>query len=158
MNVQDDFYFDSPEELSVEQLFLYFRYITSKEELYDYEQWYNKEQDLYIFPAEYMVTTLKQYMDVDCGEDLRKESYYNAETGNIEVQIFSGFGGHRDVSLRSKSKQGNLLTLIADFYNDESKENGSCYCSVRYTIEERADAFVYRKIEKAKVAGGTDFG
>ena len=103
------FTFDSPRDLSSQQLYLLFLAWTAPEELNDC---YDVKDSSYIFSADAICQTLDRYL-AGYSFDISECPLYDAGRGAVVTPMAGGFGGNMDVQLESKTFDGNTAALTA---------------------------------------------
>ena len=103
------FTFDSPRDLSSQQLYLLFLAWTAPETLNDC---YDVKDSSYVFSADAICQTLDRYLE-GYSFDISECPLYDAERGAVVTPMAGGFGGDLDVQLESKTFDGNTAVLTA---------------------------------------------
>ena len=103
------FTFDSPRDLSSQQLYLLFLAWTAPEELNDC---YDVKDSRYVFSVDAICKTLDRYL-AGYSFDISECTLYDAGCGAVVTPMAGGFGGNLDVQLESKTFDGNTAALTA---------------------------------------------
>ena len=115
--VNDGFTFDSPEDLSSEQLFMLFLYWSSD---YTYTRDNYKQADgKYHFTESFVNSVLRyHFRDGSFTFDITQCGNYDASDGTAVIENVSGFGGDRDLRIADvQVLGGSTVQVTADFYN-----------------------------------------
>lgn len=115
--VNDGFTFDSPEDLSSEQLFMLFLHWSSD---YTYTRDNYKQADgKYHFTESFVNGVLRNHFgDGSFTFDITQCGNYNASDGTAVIENVSGFGGDRDLRIADvQVLEGSTVQVTADFYN-----------------------------------------
>lgn len=115
--VNDGFTFDSPEDLSSEQLFMLFLYWSSD---YTYTRDNYKQADgKYHFTESFVNGVLRNHFgDGSFTFDITQCRNYDASDGTAVIENVSGFGGDRDLRIADvQVLEGSTVQVTADFYN-----------------------------------------
>ena len=115
--VNDGFTFDSPEDLSSEQLFMLFLYWSSD---YTYTRDNYKQADgKYHFTESFVNSVLRNHFgDGSFTFDITQCRNYDASDGTAVIENVSGFGGDRDLRIADvQVLEGSTVQVTADFYN-----------------------------------------
>ena len=114
--VNDGFTFDSPEDLSSEQLFMLFLYWSD----YTYTRDNYKQADgKYHFTESFVNSVLRyHFRDGSFTFDITQCGNYDASDGTAVIENVSGFGGDRDLRIVDvQVLEGSIVQVTADFYN-----------------------------------------
>ena len=114
--VNDGFTFDSPEDLSSEQLFMLFLYWSD----YTYTRDNYKQADgKYHFTESFVNSVLRyHFRDGSFTFDITQCGNYDASDGTAVIENVSGFGGDRDLRIADvQVLEGSIVQVTADFYN-----------------------------------------
>ena len=114
--VNDGFTFDSPEDLSSEQLFMLFLYWSD----YTYTRDNYKQADgKYHFTESFVNSVLRyHFRDGSFTFDITQCGNYDASDGTAVIENVSGFGGDRDLRIADvQVLGGSTVQVTADFYN-----------------------------------------
>ena len=103
------FTFDSPRDLTSQQLYLLFLAWAEPEAL---NACYRAEDSGYVFSADTICRTLDRYLE-GYSFDLSECPLYDAGRGVVVTPMAGGFGGNVDVQLESKTFDGNTAVLTA---------------------------------------------
>ena len=103
------FTFDSPRDLTSQQLYLLFLAWTAPEELNDC---YDVKDGSYVFSADAVCKTLDRYLE-GYSFDISECPLYDGARGAVVTPMAGGFGGNLDVQLESKIFDGNTAVLTA---------------------------------------------
>ena len=123
--VNDGFTFDSPEDLSSEQLFLLFLYWSSD---YTYTRDNYKQADgKYHFTESFVNSVLRyHFRDGSFTFDITQCGCYDASDGTAVIENVSGFGGGPDLRIADvQVLDGSTVQVTADFYNADPFLDGS---------------------------------
>lgn len=115
--VNDGFTFDSPEDLSSEQLFMLFLHWSSD---YTYTRDNYKQADgKYHFTESFVNGVLRNHFgDGSFTFDITQCGCYDALDGTAVIENVSGFGGDRDLRIADvQVLEGSTVQVTADFYN-----------------------------------------
>ena len=115
--VNDGFTFDSPEDLSSEQLFMLFLYWSSD---YTYTRDNYKQADgKYHFTESFVNSVLRyHFRDGSFTFDITQCGNYDASDGTAVIENVSGFGGDRDLRIADvQVLEGSTVQVTAVFYN-----------------------------------------
>ena len=115
--VNDGFTFDSPEDLSSEQLFMLFLHWSSD---YTYTRDNYKQADgKYHFTESFVNSVLRyHFRDGSFTFDITQCGCYDASDGTAVIENVSGFGGDRDLRIADvQVLGGSTVQVTADFYN-----------------------------------------
>ena len=115
--VNDGFTFDSPEDLSSEQLFMLFLHWSSD---YTYTRDNYKQADgKYHFTVSFVNGVLRNHFgDGSFTFDITQCGCYDASDGTAVIENVSGFGGDRDLRITDvQVLGGSTVQVTADFYN-----------------------------------------
>ncbi len=115
--VNNGFTFDSPADLSSEQLFLLFLYWSSD---YTYTRDNYKQADgKYHFTESFVNSVLRyHFRDGSFTFDITQCGNYDASDGTAVIENVSGFGGDRDLRIADvQVLGGSTVQVTADFYN-----------------------------------------
>ena len=115
--VNDGFTFDSPEDLSFEQLFMLFLHWSSD---YTYTRDNYKQADgKYHFTESFVNSVLRyHFRDGSFTFDITQCGNYDASDGTAVIENVSGFGGDRDLRIADvQVLGGSTVQVTADFYN-----------------------------------------
>lgn len=115
--VNDGFTFDSPEDLSSEQLFMLFLHWSSD---YTYTRDNYKQADgKYHFTESFVNGVLRNHFgDGSFTFDITQCGCYDASDGTAVIENVSGFGGDRDLRIADvQVLEGSTVQVTADFYN-----------------------------------------
>lgn len=113
----DGFTFDSPEDLSSEQLFMLFLHWSSD---YTYTRDNYKQADgKYHFTESFVNGVLRNHFgDGSFTFDITQCGNYDASDGTAVIENVSGFGGDRDLRIADvQVLGGSTVQVTADFYN-----------------------------------------
>ena len=103
------FTFDTPRELTSQQLYLLFLAWSAPETL---DACYNAADSSYIFSADLICQTLDRYL-VGYSFDISECPLYDPERGAVITPMAGAFGGNVEVQLESKTFDGNTAVLTA---------------------------------------------
>lgn len=123
--VNDGFTFDSPEDLSSEQLFMLFLHWSSD---YTYTRDNYKQADgKYHFTESFVNGVLRNHFgDGSFTFDITQCGCYDASDGTAVIENVSGFGGDRDLRIADvQVLEGSTVQVTADFYNADPFLDGS---------------------------------
>lgn len=123
--VNDGFTFDSPEDLSSEQLFMLFLYWSSD---YRYTRDNYKQADgKYHFTESFVNGVLRyHFRDGSFTFDITQSGCYDASDGTAVIENVSGYGGDRDLRIADvQVLEGSTVQVTADFYNANPFLDGS---------------------------------
>lgn len=123
--VNDGFTFDSPEDLSSEQLFMLFLHWSSD---YTYTRDNYKQADgKYHFTESFVNGVLRNHFgDGSFTFDITQCGNYDASDGTAVIENVSGFGGDRDLRIADvQVLGGSTVQVTADFYNADPFLDGS---------------------------------
>lgn len=123
--VNNGFTFDSPADLSSEQLFLLFLYWSSD---YTYTRDNYKQADgKYHFTGSFVNSVLRyHFRDGSFTFDITQCGNYDASDGTAVIENVSGFGGDRDLRIADvQVLGGSTVQVTADFYNADPFLDGS---------------------------------
>lgn len=123
--VNDGFTFDSPEDLSSEQLFMLFLHWSSD---YTYTRDNYKQADgKYHFTESFVNSVLRYHFgDGSFTFDITQCGNYDASDGTAVIENVSGFGGDRDLRIADvQVLGGSTVQVTADFYNADPFLDGS---------------------------------
>ena len=123
--VNDGFTFDSPEDLSSEQLFMLFLHWSSD---YTYTRDNYKQADgKYHFTESFVNSVLRyHFCDGSFTFDITQCGNYDASDGTAVIENVSGFGGDRDLRIADvQVLGGSTVQVTADFYNADPFLDGS---------------------------------
>ena len=115
--VNDGFTFDSPEDLSSEQLFMLFLHWSSD---YTYTRDNYKQADgKYHFTESFVNSVLRyHFRDGSFTFDITQCGNHDASDGTAVIENVSGFGGDRDLRIADvQVLGGSTVQVTADFYN-----------------------------------------
>ena len=122
--VNDGFTFDSPEDLSSEQLFMLFLYWSD----YTYTRDNYKQADgKYHFTESFVNSVLRyHFRDGSFTFDITQCGNYDASDGTAVIENVSGFGGGPDLRIADvQVLGGSTVQVTADFYNADPFLDGS---------------------------------
>jgi|GEM_PF-1995872 len=137
-------YFESADELTPKKCFIAFAGFVQTENLYDAEAaFWNAQKEMYVIPTDVIENVLEQYLGSPMTSKLRALETYNRATDSIITPIFSAFGGSCFPKLVSKEKQGDVLTLVVDFYDETYTER---LWRDQYVIREKEDDYTVLSI------------
>lgn len=113
--VNDGFTFDSPEDLSSEQLFMLFLYWSVDSTRDNYKQADGK----YHFTQDFINGILSHYFRTGSFTfDITQCRNYDASEGTAVIENVSGFGGGPDLRIADvQVLEGSTVQVTADFYN-----------------------------------------
>lgn len=123
--VNNGFTFDSPADLSSEQLFMLFLYWSSD---YTYTRDNYKQADgKYHFTESFVNSVLRyHFRDGSFTFDITQCGNYDASDGTAVIENVSGFGGDRDLRIADvQVLGGSTVQVTADFYNADPFLDGS---------------------------------
>ena len=123
--VNDGFTFDSPEDLSSEQLFMLFLHWSSD---YTYTRDNYKQADgKYHFTESFVNSVLRyHFRDGSFTFDITQCGNYDASDGTAVIENVSGFGGGPDLRIADvQVLGGSTVQVTADFYNADPFFNNS---------------------------------
>ena len=123
--VNNGFTFDSPADLSSEQLFLLFLYWSSD---YRYTRDNYKQADgKYHFTESFVNSVLRyHFRDGSFTFDIAQCGNYDASDGTAVIEHVSGFGGGPDLRIADvQVLEGSTVQVTADFYNADPFLDGS---------------------------------
>ena len=123
--VNNGFTFDSPADLSSEQLFLLFLYWSSD---YTYTRDNYKQADgKYHFTESFVNSVLRyHFRDGSFTFDITQCGNYDASDGTAVIENVSGFGGGPDLRIADvQVLEGSTVQVTADFYNADPFLDGS---------------------------------
>ena len=123
--VNDGFTFDSPEDLSSEQLFMLFLHWSSD---YTYTRDNYKQADgKYHFTESFVNSVLRyHFRDGSFTFDITQCGNYDASDGTAVIENVSGFGGGPDLRIADvQVLEGSTVQVTADFYNADPFLDGS---------------------------------
>lgn len=123
--VNDGFTFDSPEDLSSEQLFMLFLHWSSD---YTYTRDNYKQADgKYHFTESFVNGVLRNHFgDGSFTFDITQCRNYDASDGTAVIENVSGFGGGPDLRIADvQVLEGSTVQVTADFYNADPFLDGS---------------------------------
>ena len=123
--VNNGFTFDSPADLSSEQLFLLFLYWSSD---YTYTRDNYKQADgKYHFTESFVNSVLRyHFRDGSFTFDITQCGNYDASDGTAVIENVSGFGGGPDLRIADvQVLEGSTVQVTADFYNANPFLDGS---------------------------------
>ena len=123
--VNDGFTFDSPEDLSSEQLFMLFLHWSSD---YTYTRDNYKQADgKYHFTQDFINGILSHYFRTGSFTfDITQCRNYDASEGTAVIENVSGFGGGPDLRIADvQVLEGSTVQVTADFYNANPFLDGS---------------------------------
>ena len=123
--VNNGFTFDSPADLSSEQLFLLFLYWSSD---YRYTRDNYKQADgKYHFTESFVNSVLRyHFRDGSFTFDITQCGNYDASDGTAVIENVSGFGGGPDLRIADvQVLEGSTVQVTADFYNADPFLDGS---------------------------------
>lgn len=135
--VDDGFTFDSPADLSSEQLFRLFLLWSADSTRDNYKQADGK----YHFTQDFIRGSLSQHFRTGSFTfDITQCGCYDASDGTAVIENVSGFGGDRDLHIADvQVLEGSTVQVTADFYNADPFMNGSGgelrYARKVYTLE-----------------------
>ncbi len=128
------FTFDSPRELTAQQLYLLFLVWSEPEKL---SACYNTADGAYVFESAVICQTLDRYLE-GYHFDASECPMYDADRNAIVTPMAGAFGGDIDVQLESKTFDGNTVVLTAlldgstrKTYTVEFYDGGYRYLSVQ---------------------------
>lgn len=137
-------YFESADELTPEKCFIAFAGFVQTENLYDEDkEFWNAQKEMYVIPVDVIEDVLERYLGSPMTSKLRALGTYNRATDSIITPIFSAFGGSCFPKLVSKEKQGDVLTLVVDFYDETYTER---LWREQYVIREKEDYYTVLSI------------
>lgn len=121
--VNDGFTFDSPEDLSSEQLFMLFLYWSVDSTRDNYKQADGK----YHFTQDFINGILSHYFRTGSFTfDITQCRNYDASEGTAVIENVSGFGGGPDLRIADvQVLGGSTVQVTADFYNADPFLDGS---------------------------------
>ena len=121
--VNDGFTFDSPEDLSSEQLFMLFLYWSVDSTRDNYKQADGK----YHFTQDFINGILSHYFRTGSFTfDITQCRNYDASEGTAVIENVSGFGGGPDLRIADvQVLEGSTVQVTADFYNANPFLDGS---------------------------------
>ncbi len=121
--VNDGFTFDSPANLTSEQLFMLFLLWSADSTRDNYIQADGK----YHFTQDFINGILSQHFRTGCFLfDITQCGHYDASDGTAVIENVSGFGGDRDLRIADvQVLEGSTVQVTADFYNADPFMNGS---------------------------------
>jgi len=122
--VNDGFTFDSPEDLSSEQLFMLFLYWSD----YTYTRDNYKQADgKYHFTESFVNSVLRyHFRDGSFTFDITQCGNYDVSDGTAVIENVSGFGGGPDLRIADvQVLGGSTVQVTADFYNADPFLDGS---------------------------------
>ena len=123
--VNNGFTFDSPADLSSEQLFMLFLYWSSD---YTYTRDNYKQADgKYHFTESFVNSVLRyHFRDGSFTFDITQCGCYDASEGTAVIENVSGFGGGPDLRIADvQVLEGSTVQVTADFYNADPFLDGS---------------------------------
>lgn len=108
--------FQDATQIKPEELFMFFVYIVDFENLFNYEEWFNKKDGKYHIPGSIIEPTLKKYLNITSFNG-GSVAGYDKNKNEIVTSMFAGFGGDRQAKLDKKEYLGNnTIKLTATFY------------------------------------------
>lgn len=130
---QNEFTFQSPTELSSQELYMLFLCFSDYETLVkDCE---NEDSGEFTFTREYISSVLSKYFK-DYTLDLTQIYDYNAERDAVVTVQASGFGGCRNPKMAEKEWNGSIVTFTVDYYdNEDTAQAGTPYMRKTYQVE-----------------------
>lgn len=144
--------FNDSSEINANCLWMFFQYINSHENLYDIQEFYDKESDLFYFPTDLIQKTVEKYFvnlpKIDFGQIYNViYDLFNEEGDKIIAKDYGGFGGARLEKFIKKEKVNeNVYKFTVDYYESEEKIRVS-YRKI-YTIKINDQGYQYLSIEK----------
>lgn len=137
----DTFTFDTPKDLTPQQLYLLF---TAWAEPGELAACYDKDKGVYVFDADTICRTLDRYLE-GYSLDITESPLYDAGRAAVVTPMAGGFGGDLAVTLESKTYDGNTAVFTALLagsgekeYTVEFYDGGYRYLSVRQLRTEAA--------------------
>lgn len=124
------FTFESPSELSQQQLWLLYLLLTPE---HVKEAAYQKTDRMYHITQADMTDTLSKYFK-RYQLKLSEDSQYDEKSGEIVTPLVSGFGGDRLTKLRDKKVDGNTVTFTAEYYGADDVIFKTLETAKTYTI------------------------
>lgn len=128
---ENDFLFYKPTELSSEVLYRLFLWHSGYDTLV--QDCLDAESGEFYITKEYISAVLSRYLK-DFSLDITQIHGYNREKDAIVTRQVSGFGGDRYVQTVEMFKNGNLATIILDFF-DNPEKSGLPYMRKTYSLE-----------------------
>lgn len=116
-SVQHPFIFDSPKELTIQQLYMLFCYWSpSWEEMQPY---FNEEDWLFYIPEEFIRSVLDQHLK-DYRFSIEELADYDPETDTVRTPTVSGFGDHDGwhLVMQQREQDGDIITCTVEFQYD----------------------------------------
>ena len=137
----DVFTFDTPKDLTPQQLYLLF---TAWAEPGELAACYDKDKDVYVFDADTICRTLDRYLE-GYSFNITEYPLYDAGRAAVVTPMAGGFGGDLAVTLENKVYDGNTAVFTALLagsgekeYTVEFYDGGYRYLSVRQLRAEAA--------------------
>lgn len=139
----DSHYFESVDELTPQKCFIAFAGFVQTENLYDEATFWDAQKEMYVIPTDVIEDVLERYLGSPMTSKLRELEIYNRPSDSIITPIFSALGGSCFPKMVSKEKQGDVLTLVVDFYDETYTER---LCREQYVIREKEDGYTVLSI------------
>lgn len=134
----EECYFDDVRLLSPTKCFIAFASFVQTEELYDEQDFWDEEQQVFVIPVKTIEDVLKTYLGDPLSDKLHALDNYDATTDTVKTEVFSGFGGVVFPRIVSKTKVDDRLTLVVDFYDETYATR---QWRDEYVIDEKADHY-----------------
>lgn len=116
--VMPDLTFTDATKITAEDLFVFFRYIVDYERLFQYQDWFNKNENRYHIPVSVIEPTLKKYLNIG-PINVNTLEGYDIEKNEMVTLCFAGFGGDRFPKIYKKEYLGNdTVRLTVVFYDN----------------------------------------
>lgn len=125
------FTFDTPRELTSQQLYLLFLAWSAPETL---DACYNAADSSYIFSADLICQTLDRYLE-GYSFDISECPLYDPERGAVITPMAGAFGGNVEVQLESKTFDGNTVVLTALLDGSVRKTYTVTFCDGGYRYQ-----------------------
>ena len=125
------FTFETPRELTSQQLYLLFLAWSAPETL---DACYNAADSSYIFSADLICQTLDRYLE-GYSFDISECPLYDPERGAVITPMAGAFGGNVEVQLESKTFDGNTVVLTALLDGSVRKTYTVTFCDGGYRYQ-----------------------
>lgn len=135
--LEPELIFADASQISQKDLYLFFCFIVSSENLYnDGNDWRDEANSVFRVPVSLIEPLLKKYLEIDSfdpvkafGEEKQKyegipvECGYNKDKDEYVTPVFAGFGGARFTKLLEKKYLGdNVVEITVGFYDEDHNE------------------------------------
>ena len=153
-SVQQPFTFDSPKELTTQQLYLLFCYwLPSWKEM---EPYFNSKERMFYIPEKSIHNILDQYFK-DYVFSMEELEGYDPETDTVKTPTDVSFGDHGgwNLVMRQRKQEGDIITCTVEFqydaYTPEEVWDHHAWKEYRFQVEDGTVYFLSaRKLVSSK--------